>query len=312
MATRNKQDPTGQNRNRKKGARALQSRITRAERQIKALFRAIPKERRRQAGIINNAEVTFYDYDYPPIEQERLTSQVQGILDEELETIDPQMPPDWFWQDNLEQPYRQGTVQTVNSLNQQIAAAAIAGIVVRGLAPQPVPIDNVLQSQAYLDRLNNVYVSNYPTIKGLSQNTTKQVMQQINAGIKAKQPPSVIAETISERFDVSRSSAKRIADTEINQAFTNAEMDATVIAADVTGLRAGVIHISALLPTTRNHHANRHGNAYTVEQQRQWWDTGTNRINCKCSTISVLIDAKGKVVDTNKQKTIKAEKVFFD
>ena len=312
MATRNKQDPTGQARNRRKGMRVLQNRITKAERQVKALFRAIPKERRRQAGIVNNAEVTFYDYDYPPIEQERLTNQVQVILDEELETTDVLMPPDWFWQDNLEQPYRQGTVETINSFNQQVTAATIAGVTVRGIAPQTVPAESVLFSPAYAERLQNVYVSNYPTIKGLSQDTTKQVMQQINAGIKANQPPSVIATNISERFNVSRSSAKRIADTEINQAFTNAEMDATVIAADVTGLRAGVIHISALLPTTRNHHANRHGNAYTVEQQRQWWDTGANRINCKCSTISVLINAKGKVVDTKKQKTIKAEKVFFD
>ena len=82
--------------------------------------------------------------------------------------------------------------------------------------------------------------------------------------------------------------------------------------AERTGLRAGVIHISALATTTRPSHAARHGNAYTTADQNQWWDTGANRINCKCTTISILIDRNGKVIQAETQQEIKAEKTFFD
>jgi len=66
------------------------------------------------------------------------------------------------------------------------------------------------------------------------------------------------------------------------------------ISANRYGLKSMEMHYSALSPTTRLTHAQRHGNLYTVEQQRSWWAQGANSINCKCSTISVLVDDAGK------------------
>lgn len=312
MPKKTKADPTGQNSARNKGTRTLQRRLTMAERGVKALFKEIPRERRRQAAIVNADEVTYYDYDYPPSDQMQLAANVQALVNTNLVTTAEQMPPDWYWQDNIEQPYRQGTLETVNSMNQEIAAAIVAGATVGGVSPRQVDPESILLNQAYRERLQNVYVTNYSNIKGMSDQTTAQVMQQINAGIKAKQSPQVIAASISDRFDVARSKAKQIAETNINQAYTDSKMDANNIIAATTGLRSGVIHISALTPTTRDHHARRHGNAYTVEQQRQWWDEGANRINCKCDVISVLIDRNGKVINTQKQREIQAERAFFD
>jgi hypothetical protein len=101
-------------------------------------------------------------------------------------------------------------------------------------------------------------------------------------------------------------------ETEINKAYNDAKLDATRLLSDRTGLRAAVIHISALTPTTRATHADRHGNAYTVGDQQQWWSEGSNRINCKCSTQSVLIDSKGNVMQGELQEEIKEERSFFD
>lgn len=312
-----KADPTGQQKNRKKGTLTLDRRLNKSEREVKALFRAIPKKRKTKATITNdfliNAKTVFYEYEITDQELSQLGNSVGFILNNELlETQTGDMPFNWYWKDNIEQPYRQGTAESLVGFNQLISGAIVAGVLVKGLPPRPVPIEQVLLSEPYREALNKTYVTNFESVKTLSQRTSSQVMQQINAGIDAGDTPTAISKSISERFDVARSSAKRIADTEINKAYNNSKLRANDIAATETGLRSGVIHISALTPTTRNTHAARHGNAYTTVDQLQWWDSGSNRINCKCSTISVLIDSKGKVVQTETQEKIKAEKSFFD
>ena len=335
MAGKTKQDPTGQARNRKKGTLTLQRRITIAEKQVKSLFRAIPRKRRTQKAIVNQNTVV-YDYDLSGDDLEQMTNSVQFILNRQLLESQNRMPINWYWRDNAGQAYNQGTAEevvqfnqaivaagiagiTVRGLpvdtvpvNQAIVAAGIAGITVRGLPVDTVPVNQVLLSDVHRSALDQVYQTNFTTVKGLSEKTTTQVMQQITLGMQAGETPTKITERITERFDVSRSDAKRIANTEINKAYNDAKLAAVKIISGRTGLRAGVIHISALLSTTRETHARRHGNAYTVEQQEQWWNTGVNRINCHCSTQTVLIDRTGNVVDTELQEEIKVERKFFD
>ena len=312
-----KADPTGQAKNRKKGTLTLDRRLNKSEREVKALFRLIPKKRKTKATITNDflidAKTVYYEYEITDTESAQLGKSIDFIINNELlETQTGDMPYNWYWKDNIELSYRQGTAEELVNYNQLISAAAVAGVLVKGLSPRPVPIEQVLLSQNYREALNKVYVSNFESVKTLSQRTSSQVMQQINAGIDAGDTPTVISKNISERFNVARSSAKRIADTEINKAYTDSKLNANDIAAAETGLRSGVIHISALTTTTRNTHAARHGNAYTTIDQRQWWDSNANRINCKCDIKSVLIDSKGKVVQTETQEKIKAEKSFFD
>lgn len=310
MPKKTKADPTGQARNRNRGMRRLSTRLTRAEREVKALFRAIPRSSRRQTRIVNAEQTTVYDYDFDSQSFERA---VQFILNEQLlESQLASMPIDWYWKEDIELPYRQGTAEEVRDFNQLVAGAIAAGVLINGLPPQQVPIETVLISQPYLDALDNHQASNFGTIKGLSEKTTAQVMQRINDGVQSGATPTFIANEISNRFDVARSDAKRISETEINRAYNDAKLDATRLLADQTGLRAAVIHISALTPTTRQSHADRHGNAYTVADQLQWWNTEANRINCKCTTKTVLIDRSGKVVDNELQQEIKAERSFFD
>ncbi len=304
MSKKTKADPTGQARNRNRSTRSLSVRLTRAEREVKALFRAVPRTRRTQTRIVN-AVTTIYDYEF---DQEAFGRSVEFIVNEELlETQTDVMPFAWYWKDDIELPYRQGTVEEVRDFNVLVTGAVAAGVLINGIPPQTVPIEQVLLSEPYRTALNNTQVSSFTTIKGLSERTTAQVLQRINAGIQAGDTPTAIAAEISERFDVARSSAKRLARTEINQAYTNAKLDATDVLQKQTGLRAAVIHISALTPTTRQTHADRHGNAYTTADQRQWWAITPNRINCLCSVRSVLIDRQGNVVQAELQADIKAE-----
>lgn len=306
---KSKSDPTGMNKARNKGTRALTVRLNRAQARIKAMFREIPRQRRTQTKIVN-AETAVYDYQQTAAEQQALSDEILAVLNDELLESQDRMPPDWYWKSNIEQPYRQGAAEEVNRTNQLITAAIIAGLITDPFV-STVGIEQVLTSRQHIQTINAVYVSNFQQIKTLSDRTSAQVIQQINAGIQAGDTPTAIAATITERFDVAKSNAKRISETAVNKAYTDAKMNAVDVMEARTGLRAGVIHVSALLPTTRKTHADRHGNAYTTADQQQWWNTGANRINCKCDVISVLIDAKGNVIQSETQDSIKAERSFF-
>ncbi len=310
-----KSDPTGQGRNRNKATRRFQARLTVAEREVKALFRAIPRKRTTQAILPNDNRATVYAYDLTTTGAIALQVDIRNIIDRSLETTNPAVPPaNWWWEPLIEQPYRQGTLEEIRDFNRLIGQATAAGVT--GAAGLPLLITDpadVLLSAEYLDRLRGAVVRNYGLIKTLSDRTAEQVIFQINDGIQAGNTPSEIRDAITKRFDVSRSSAKRISNTEINRAYNDARLEAAKIAGERSGLRAGVLHISALIPTTRATHAARHGNAYTPDQQLKWWNSGVNRIECLCTTRSVLIDRQGKVVDQSLQKQIKNEgDEFFD
>lgn len=292
MGRKTKQDPTGQATNRKRATTRLNVRLRRAKQAIRDRFAQIPRER-----VVVNAEGVRYEYAVTPEQQQALQAEIRQTLDAELDTDSPQIPPAWFWRDQIEQPFREGAAEEVVQLDQLIAAAVIAGITVRGMPPRTVTVEAVLFSRPYRDALQQAVVRNYGNIKSLSNRTADRVIQQLNAGIQAGRAPREIASSLTERFDVAESSAERIATTEINQAYNDARIKAADIAADLSGLRARVMHISALLPTTRESHAVRHGRIYTTTEQTDWWSTGANRINCHCSTRAVLIDEDGNVVE---------------
>ena len=303
-------DPTGQASRRRKATRALDRRLNTSEGAIKILVRDV-QSTRRTVTPLTNQETVVYDYQITPAQLTQLEAHIRAILDMQLETEGNAPMPGWFWVDQIEPPYRQGTMEEVNRINQLIAAAILAGVIVDPFVQQ-VPIEQVLQSREYNEAIRRLTVTNYGTIKSLSERTSSQVIQQINSGISAGNSPADISKAVSERFDVSHSNAKRIADTEINRAYNDAKLDGAKLIEKRTGQRTGVLHISALLPTTRDDHADRHGKSYTVEDQFKWWETGANRINCKCSTSTVLIDGKGDVVQTEDQATLQKEREFFE
>lgn len=313
MPKKTKQDPTGQASNRNRSTRHLVTRLNKAQRDIKALFRRIPRTSSTQVKIVNQDTLTVYDYDFNAQAQQQFDAMTGFILSGELlETQTSLMPFDWYWRNDVELPFRQGTLEEARDFNQVVAGAIIAGLLVDGLPPQPISIEQVLLSEPYRQALATVQVKNFTSMKALSERTAAQVVQTVNAGIASGLSPAAISKQITERFDVAKSSAKRIARTEINQAYNDAKIAASKLFENTTGLKTALLHISALAPTTRAQHAARHGNVYSQEQQLQWWNSGSNRINCLCTTRTVLIDKSGKVIDKELQDAIKDERAFFD
>ena len=305
------QDPSGQATNSRVAARRLISRLTLSERAVLALFRDVPRVRRSRSQIGTDETTVFYDYDYPPAAQEAMTRDVKFILNNQLlETQGEQMPFTWFWNQDIDRATRQGTLEEVRDFNQMTAAAIAAGLLLRPV--QPVPPEQVIFSEDYRNTVQSARLSAFGSARTISDRTAGQVLQRLNAGISGGKSPLIINRDLKERFGVADASARRTAVTEINQAYNNARIDSTRILGFQTGLRAAVIHISALKSTTRPNHAARHGNAYTLPDQLSWWETGTNRISCLCTTRSVLIDAKGEVIDGSGAEEIKTEgREFF-
>lgn len=266
------QDPTGQNGNRKRSTRRIWRQLRAAEKVVKRLARSLSGSPtpREMSALRRDIQITM-----------------NGFL---LETQFSVPPADWYWEAELERPYRQGSLSEIREVNLEIQDAIVRGVLIDGMAPRKLEPQSYVTSQRYRETLNMAVINNFGTFQNLSETTTHQVMQRINSGVQAGLTKNEISVEISGRFDVSRSSAQRIAHTEVNKIYNDARMQSLQVAADQTGLEPMVEHISALIPTTRQSHARRHGNLYTIEEQVRWWDTSPNRINCYCSTRSRLVD----------------------
>ena len=291
-------NPVGQQRAINKTAKSLIIRLNNSERRIKAIMRKIPRKKRTIADIINNLSFTEYDIDAG--QRNELAQAIERILNDELldDPLGQQIIFDWYYKDEIEPPYRTGTATEVNEANRLIDAAIIAGVLaigVRGFT-RKITVEEALLSSEYRILLEEVYVRNYVAVKGLAKRTTTQLVQAINGGFDSRLTITDIAEEIAARFDVADSSARRIAQTEVNRAFNDAKMDAGDLIAKQTGVKTAVRHISALIPTTRPDHAARHQQIFTREAQEQWWNSGINRINCYCSVQTVLLDGKKKPI----------------
>lgn len=294
VARKTEADPSGQRDNRSRAYKLLAKRLRIAKREILSLLRAIPRSIKI---VVNLKPETVYDYDIPPEQLETFDSQIRQIINKMLETQGDTVPNNWFFKPEVEQPVRQGTLETTNEYNRLIALAILAGMLGRGgMQLQRISPEVITSSQPYLSALRSVYVENFQVIKTLSDRTAGQVIQVINDGIQAGLSPTQIAEQITKRFNVADASANRIAQTEVNKAYNDAKLRATKTAGNITGLKSYVMHISALLPTTRSWHAARHMKVYTVEEQNVWWNEGTNRINCHCTVQPVIKQKNGEYI----------------
>ncbi|KPX81195.1 Uncharacterized protein ALO64_02673 [Pseudomonas meliae] len=59
------------------------------------------------------------------------------------------------------------------------------------------------------------------------------------------------------------------------------------------GIPVKFMHLSALTPTSREHHVERHGELFTGQEMLDWWAEGDNRVRCRCACTPVLLDNQG-------------------
>jgi hypothetical protein len=295
------EDPTGQARNRANLNKKIKVRLAHAEQQVIKLFNDIPRTSKTEKNLSLNQETfTTYDYDLSPFEQDQFEAQIQAIINFWLLLGQNESKPINYYSDpNVEEAYRTGTLEVVRDLNADLAKLAVLGGVAGAFAallPRSFDANTILFSQSYLDTVLGYQNDMFYQLKGLSEKTSSQVYERISSGMKSNKSPRNIIKDIKKRFGVSLSGAKRIVNTEINRVYNNSVMDAIDFINNNTNIKAAGRHKSALLPTTRKLHADRHNKLYTTAQQLRWWEIGSNRINCYCSFIIVILDNDNNVI----------------
>lgn len=190
----------------------------------------------------------------------------------------------WFFEGYVSTAYQRGTAQTFANLGAQSVVYKSG----------QVSLQTILRSQPYLDRISLIRARVFEEMKGLSGNVKANMSRVLSDGVGRGLNPRDIAKNLTDQLGIEEFRANRIARTEVTVALKRARWDESEYAQENYGIKLMLMHFSALSPTTRLTHALRHGKLYTIAQVRQWFAEGANSINCKCTTIEVMVDDDGK------------------
>lgn len=288
--------------------RDIESRYLDIKRNLRLLFDQRLTGREREANsergfiLCNNEDgpATLYQvnagtyiYDMTAAQLADLLQRVQIILDDAL--LDGGSQNLWALE-YVAAEYERGTHQAFTNLSVQSPVYA-----------QQTTLAQLLSTPAYQNQIAAAYIGTYSEWKGISDAVRADLANVISDAIGRGINPRETAQIISKRLDVSMSQAKNIAQTEQVGALREAQWLETDWAKERLGLNTALLHLSALKPTTRTNHAFWHGKTRTVEEVREWYSRDGNRYHCYCSQIPVIVDTKGKIVNTGLVERLAAE-----
>lgn len=190
----------------------------------------------------------------------------------------------WFFESYVSVAYQRGTAQEFANLAKQ-SPAYKAG---------RNSLQDLLRTERYRARVALVRARQFEEMKGLGGQVKSDMARILSEGMGRGKGPRAIGKDLTEQAGIEARRAYKIARTEITTALRRARLDESDAAAEDYGVQSKQMHMSALSPTTRLTHARRHARLFTTNEQRDWWASSGNSINCKCSTVSVLVDDDGK------------------
>lgn len=296
IVPRNKADPTQSSRQVSRMFNDIEDRYLNIKRRLKELFDQRLTGRQRATNgehswmMCNNdgAEPSLYQvnagkfiYDMNAAELASLLQIVQTILDDAL--LDGGSQNLWAM-DYVTAEYERGTLNAYTNLSVQSPVYA-----------SQTTLMQLLSSPAYQNQIASAYISTYSDWKGISDTARADLANVIAESIGRGVNPRETASIVSKRLDVSMAKAKNIAQTEQVGALREAQWNETDWAADRLGLNTGLLHLSALKPTTRQTHAYWHGKVRTTEAVRAWYAVDGNKYHCYCSQIPALLNDDGSI-----------------
>ncbi|WP_313412015.1 phage minor head protein [Atlantibacter hermannii] len=296
VVPRSKVDPTRSAKQVTSMFRDIEERYLGIKRALKALFDQRLTGRNREVNSHNwhflchdnGEDMRLYQvnagafiYDMTSEQLAELLESVQGILDEYLLESDDQ----GHWaMDYIVTEVKRGAQEAFNNLSQQSPVFAAQASLLQ-----------VLSSPAIQNQIAAARLSTFSDWKGISDAARADLASIIMDAIARGVNPRETASVISKRLDVSMSKAKAIAQTEQVGALREAQWNETEWASERLGLNTGLLHLSALKPTTRQTHAFWHGKVRTVAEVREWYSINGNKYHCYCSQIPVLLNDDGSI-----------------
>lgn len=282
ISPRTLDDPTGQDARERRAMADFKRRLRDIQLGVLRILDSVPYTvvTINAASLVINERVYRFELDETVLE--RINAEIALLIDTIL--LEGGQRSLWFMAAYVQPAYQQGTAQSVANMSVQSAEYALS---------RPT-LEAVLLSAPYRRRIGLVRAREFEEMRGLSGWMRGDLGSTLARGMATGQNPRVIAKDIKARIVVSQSRANTIARTEITNALRQARMDETQDAQDSLGVRTMEMHLSALSPTTRPNHAARHATLHTIQEQKEWWARDANSINCKCSTVSILVDESGE------------------
>ena len=312
IVPRNKADPTQSSRQVSRMFNDIEDRYLNIKRRLKELFDQRLTGRQRETNgeqswmMCNNdgAEPSLYQvnagkfiYDMNAAELASLLQIVQTILDDAL--LDGGSQNLWALE-YVAAEYERGTLNAYTNLSVQSPVYS-----------SQTTLMQLLSSPAYQNQIASAYISTYSDWKGISDTARADLANVIAESIGRGVNPRETASIVSKRLDVSMAKAKNIAQTEQVGALREAQWNETDWAADRLGLNTGLLHLSALKPTTRQTHAYWHGKVRTTEAVRAWYAVDGNKYHCYCGQIPVLLNDEGSIFNKGLADKLKKERISW-
>lgn len=269
-------------------------RLTGRERASNSMFGYILARNGNQPDTLYQVNAGTYIYDMTAAQLADLLQVVQSILDDEL--LDGGSQNIWAM-DYVAAEYERGTLGAFTNLSVQSPVYA-----------SQTTLQQLLSSAAYQNQIASAYVSTYSDWKGISDTARADLANVIADSIGRGINPRETASIVSKRLDVSMAKAKNIAQTEQVGALREANWNETDWSADRLGLNTGLLHLSALKPTTRQTHAFWHGKVRTTQEVRDWYAVDGNKYHCYCSQIPVLLNDDGSIFNGGLEDKLKKER----
>ena len=274
IVPRSASDPLGVERKINAAENEFKRRFAEIARLAKELYSAPLEESAVLIRVVNKT----YEFTLDPERLKTLNNELHDIVDRVL--LEGGADNLWLVHDYVATAYQAGTAQQLANLSAQSSIYA---------ASRPSIVELIAQP-AYQRRIGYLHARVFEDMQGMTTDVVKSVSRILSDGMAQGRNPRELAQSIADAVGSELYRGERIARTEIGQAMRTARMDEADQATREFGIKSKEMHVSAFSPTTRPSHAQRSGKVFTREEQREWWSVGANAINCKCTTISVLVD----------------------
>lgn len=307
---RSKQYPTGQNPRIKAFYNELRRRLRRSYKAAAEYANNLkPQISQVNVDLVEHGDSfkvvnrTVYEYQLDPLMMSQINSYIEALLNEIIYgNAQGEWSAGWWANAYASGAYQQAAEQVVT---QTQLLAADAGVTQELLSLQYLRAEAVVVEHGFQRRLGSVYARLFEDMKGFTDVDKRNMAGIITRGMAAGQSPRVIAREMEKKGLEQDWRCLRIASTEVNNAFRQGSFDETdAINQEVFGdsdYEMRIMHLSALLPTTRPDHAARHGTICTPAQQKEWFATKAtgSSVNCHCSQVDILVNRKtGKPMNT--------------
>ena len=330
---RNIEDPAGQFGNLRNGNAQLVKRYTSIKKGVRSLIASFSPTLKATNGsyynyetelvgntfiatkseLINNVAVYEYQLDAQRYNSINLFLQ-QLLYGDLLENPQGALTNRWWLNANLTSAYTDGASDALQSAK-NIAVADIVGQEISSTI-RGTQLEQVVFTQGFQSRVGLVQSRVFEEMKGLTDSTKTDLANTLARGMASGKGVKALTKDVMKRVDISYSRSKRIVRTEILNAYrtaTAAETD--VINEDVyADSEWGMLQLwfSALAPTSRPTHVQKHGETYTTQEVREFYTLSGNAINCLCSQSPVLANKKtGEILQVALQDRMRKKKEAY-